>query len=163
LLALGAFTSGSKWIAEFKDSRSRLIPEAAEIGCIRCGVCCRKYQPFLSLEEARIVADKLGASWESFQEQYADPRWPGEQIILIRHQNGACPFLHTENGSGQALCIIHRFKPACCREWECRMDRADCREGLKTIWNLEIDQTGQIIGTNQKLDEFAAFLRSLRA
>jgi Fe-S-cluster containining protein len=107
------------------------------------------------------VADRLKIDWKSFQEQYADPRWPGDQIILIRHQNGACPFLHTGSGNGQALCSIHEFKPVCCREWESRMDRADCVEGLKTIWSLEIDQTGRIIGTNQKLAEFAAFLDSI--
>jgi Fe-S-cluster containining protein len=139
-----------------------LIPEAADIGCIRCGVCCKKYQPFLSLADTQEIADKLGVGWQQFKAEYADPRWPADDSILIRHRNGACPFLQTKDDIRQALCIIHSFKPLCCREWESRLEKADCREGLKAIWDLEIDSNGRVSGQDTQLDKFAAFLQSLR-
>jgi Fe-S-cluster containining protein len=138
-----------------------LVPPAADIGCIRCGVCCKKYQPFLSLEEAQLIADKLGVSGPDFKAEYADPRWPFDHSILLRHRNGACSFLKEDGSIRQSLCFIHGFKPACCRDWESRMDRADCREGLKAVWDLEIDISGQICGKVQKLEEFSRFLQTL--
>jgi hypothetical protein len=82
---------------------------------------------------------------------------------LLRHQNGACPFLQINSEKKEALCGIHSYKPACCREWEYRMDRADCREGLKAVWDLDISDSGQVCGRSERLDEFAAFLRSINA
>jgi hypothetical protein len=43
------------------------------------------------------------------------------------------------------------------------MDKPDCREGLKTVWGLEIDPSGQIIGTEQQKNDFAEFLQFLTA
>lgn len=135
--------------------------KASEIPCIRCGICCSKYQPFLGLEEAHLIAGKLGSGWEHFLATYSDPRWPGDQIVLIRHVNGACPFLLTYPEKKQSLCLIHSYKPKCCQEWESRLNRTDCREGLKTVWDLTIDSTGRVCGSREKIESFTRYLESL--
>jgi Fe-S-cluster containining protein len=135
--------------------------KASKVPCIRCGICCSKYQPFLGLEEAHLIASRLGSGWEHFLAAYSDPRWPGDQIVLVRHIKGACPFLQTYPEKKQRLCLIHSYKPKCCREWESRLDRADCREGLKTIWDLTVDSAGQVSGTREKIESFACYLESL--
>ncbi len=43
------------------------------------------------------------------------------------------------------------------------MDRKDCREGLKAVWDLEIDNNGQIYGSSDKVAEFVAFQRSINS
>jgi Fe-S-cluster containining protein len=115
----------------------------------------------MNMEEAQLISDKLGVNLQYFKSEYADPRWPFDQSILIRHQNGACSFLQINSEKKEALCRIHSFKPLCCREWESRMDRADCKEGLKSIWDLEIDDSGRVVGRSERVAEFTAFLRSI--
>jgi len=115
----------------------------------------------MNIEEARLIAHKLGVSWQDFKAEYADPRWPFDHSLLLRHLNGACPFLQVNCDRKEGLCRIHSYKPACCREWEYKMDRADCREGLKAVWDLEISESGKVCGKREKLDEFSAFLRSI--
>jgi Fe-S-cluster containining protein len=100
-------------------------------------------------------------SWESFKSQYADPRWPFDHSVLVLHHQGACPFLNENRETRQALCRIHSFKPVCCSEWECKLDRADCREGLRAVWELEIDADGKISGESAKIARFAGFLLTL--
>ena len=135
--------------------------EASGIRCLRCGICCIKYQPFLNLEEAHLIANRLKVSWEYFLAEYADHRWPGNQSILIRHSNGACLFLQNYPQKKQSLCLIHEYKPACCLEWESRLDRQDCREGLKNQWGLTLDTSGRIVGSEEKLKAFDRFLQTL--
>ena len=136
--------------------------EASSIRCIRCGICCTKYQPVLNLEEAHLIADRLKVGWEYFLAEYADQRWPGKQSILIRHSNGACLFLQICPQKMQRLCLVHDCKPACCLEWESGLERADCREGLKTQWGLTLDPSGLIAGSEEKLEVFDRFLQTLR-
>ncbi len=110
--------------------------EISEIPCFRCGTCCSKFQPQISLSEAHIIADKLGVSWRHFLADYIDPRWPGTRNFLLRHINGACVFLRVSSDQKQKLCSIHTFKPSCCQEWKPGIDRSECLDGLKTIWDL---------------------------
>ncbi len=151
-----------KLIVDSNGHRKRLTIKAAKTGCIRCGICCKKYQPHLSLEDAGKIAERLEISWENFKKEYSDPRWPADDSILIRHVNGSCPFLKIEEGTGQALCKIHNFKPTCCREWEANLEKADCKEGLQQNWNLEIDENGEVCGMQDKLEAFSRFLAQLK-
>ncbi|MBN1191635.1 MAG: YkgJ family cysteine cluster protein [Dehalococcoidales bacterium] len=129
--------------------------------CFRCGLCCKKYQPLLSPEEAGFIAGKLGISRQYFNELYSDPRWPFDNSLLIRHNNGACPFLQENSAGNEYNCLIHDFKPSCCREWESRIDRNECKEGLKSVWGLEVDDCGRVTGRIERLKEFVEFLRSI--
>lgn len=133
-----------------------------EFPCLRCGTCCAKFQPHLTLSEARDIADKLGVSWENFLEKYTDHRWPGTRSILIRHRDRACIFLTDSSDKKQRLCLIHNFKPACCRDWHSGPERPECREGLKTKWGLTVDAAGHIAGDGPGLKAFEKFIQSLK-
>jgi Fe-S-cluster containining protein len=102
-----------------------------EFTCFYCGVCCSKFQPQLSQEEAEILAEKLGVSWELFVEKYTDSRWPGIQSYLLRQKEGACVFLECTS-DGLKLCQIHSFKPDCCLKWKAGPYKDECLEGLRT-------------------------------
>jgi len=100
------------------------------VACRRCGECCRRYQVRLDLAEAGRIAGRLGLPVAEFRDRYADRRWPGQSSLLLRQENGACPFLERPAGNGDELCAIHDFKPASCREWAAGPDRPECRAGL---------------------------------
>jgi hypothetical protein len=108
--------------------------------------------------EAKAVAQKLHLSLEQFVAEYCDPRWPGTHSFLLCHKSGACTFLTTSPGKKQKHCSIHTFKPACCLEWQSGLDKVECRQGLKNSWDLEIDSSGRIWGTCDKLKEFRNYL-----
>jgi Fe-S-cluster containining protein len=129
--------------------------------CFRCGTCCSRYQPRLSLNEAHNLADKLKVSWEDFLEQYTDRRWPGTQSFLIRAHNDACLFLQTPANKKQRLCLIHLYKPACCREWQSGLDHPECRQGLFDIWRLIVDSTGHLCGSPENVQEFEVYVNTL--
>jgi Fe-S-cluster containining protein len=115
--------------------------------CLCCGTCCSRYQPRLTLDEARDITQKLGINWEQFLGEYADSRWPGTRSLLLKHIDGACIFLQRSIGNKQSLCRIHDFKPACCRDWNADLSNFECREGLKRIRDLKVDSSGAEIGT----------------
>ena len=151
---------GGNHIGDLDTRQHQYHLKLAEIPCLRCGVCCSKYQPHLSLSEAYSLACKLGESWEQFLTRYTDHRWPGTQSVLIRHQDGSCIFLQSAQ-NGQRLCKIHDFKPACCRDWVSGLKRPECQQGLKDKWNLEVDPAGQINGERQSLEKFELYLKSI--
>jgi Fe-S-cluster containining protein len=120
--------------------------ENNQISCICCGTCCSKYQARLSLPEARRTAANLEIEWDQFLIKYTDSRWPGTESFLIRHVNGACMFLQSSNNKKQKLCLIHAFKPECCKEWAAGIDKPECRQGLETVWGFEVKPSEQISG-----------------
>jgi Fe-S-cluster containining protein len=130
--------------------------------CIRCGVCCSKFQPRVELSEAHLIAHKLGLEWEQFLAEYTDARWPGTLSLLIRHVNGACIFLKTADHGKQLLCSIHDFKPFCCLEWKSGFDRVECQNGLFEKWGLKSDPAGKILGTAERIKLFSEYLRSIK-
>jgi hypothetical protein len=107
-----------------------------------------------------MIAGKLGIRWKDFIRDYTDPRWPGTESFLLRKNNGICLFLKASTDKKQNLCLIHGFKPSCCLEWESGLEQRECREGLKTAWDLTVDSSGQISGTPEKLAEFENFIKS---
>ena len=115
----------------------------------------------MNLEEAQRVANSAGIDWDIFLADYIDHRWPGKASFLLKHQDGACIFLSKDNGNKQNLCLIHSFKPTCCREWESSMLRSDCQEGLKLRWDLSVNSQSKITGTFKDLENFERFLATV--
>lgn len=128
--------------------------------CFRCGICCRRYQAYLSLAEARLIAGKLGISWEEWLNNYADVRWPGERSLLIRQKNGACIFLE-QFSPVLTSCAIHCFRPLACSGWNQGSFRVECRQGLSWYWHLEVAESGELVGLVENLAGFEMFLQSL--
>jgi Fe-S-cluster containining protein len=135
--------------------------EAPPIVCFRCGECCAKYQVRLSLMEARCIADDLALSWDVFLEKYVDQRWHGPESFLLRQCDGGRVFLEHSEGSNKTTCLIHRVKPAPCREWTPSLYRPVCRDGLAKYWKLTVSSSGQLEGTEERLRDFHSFIESL--
>jgi len=131
------------------------------IVCFRCGECCARYQVLLSLMEAQRIADDLGLPFDVFLDRYVDQRWHGSESFLLRQRGGACIFLEHPEGSNKTTCLIHRVKPALCREWTPSLYRRECREGLDKYWRLTVSASGQLEGTEEKLRDFHSFIESL--
>ena len=135
----------------------------AEIPCLRCGTCCRKYQPRLASDEITKLALKLGVSLPEFIEQFTDRRWPGTQSFLLRQQNDACTFLAAPDKNQVYLCRIQAFKPGCCRSWNADLHKPECREGLKNRFKLVVDSRGRITGDQLNLDTFEKYVDLLKS
>jgi uncharacterized protein len=131
------------------------------IPCLRCGECCRRYQVRLDLAEAQRIAGELGLTSEDFRDRYADRRWPGERSLLVRQEQGCCPFLERSAESGDDLCGIHFFKPSSCREWMPRLDRSECRTGLARRWGIVVDSSGELRGPDERMRDLRLFMDSL--
>ena len=131
------------------------------IPCLRCGECCRHYQVRLDLPEAERIAGELGLALDVFRERYADPRWPGEKSILVRQENGCCPFLDHSGESGDEVCAIHSFKPSSCREWTPGLDRRECQAGLARRWGLSVNSSGGLKGPDERMRDLHLFIDSL--
>jgi len=129
--------------------------------CFRCGACCTKYQVCVKTSEAIEIANKLGLDLKTFQQQFTDPRWPGVDNFLIRHQNGACIFLDRSNKDKLTGCRIHAFRPEDCRAWTPDLDRRECRQGLKD-WGLSVNPAGELQGSPADIQRFRLFLQSLK-
>jgi Fe-S-cluster containining protein len=145
------------------NNRKRLFREIdiKTIPCLRCGTCCKFFQPRISLAEARSIAEKLNLSWEHFVTEFTDPKWPGIQSFLIRHNQNGCIFLNTNPATKQSYCQIHAFKPACCREWKSGLERSECQKGLKSHWDLRVDSDNQICGTKEQLAALKTYIDTL--
>jgi Fe-S-cluster containining protein len=131
------------------------------IPCLRCGECCRRYQVRLDLPEAERIAGELGLALEAFRDRYADPRWPGEKSVLVRQENGSCPFLDCSGESGDDLCVIHSFKPSSCREWTPGLDRPECQAGLARRWGITVGSLGELKGPDERMRDLRLFIDSL--
>jgi Fe-S-cluster containining protein len=136
-----------------------LLLEDPYIECLFCGTCCTRYQPNLSLSEARRVADTMGLDWEAFRESYTDPRWPATNSFLLRHENGACVFLVRDPVTERSTCRIHAFKPNSCLEWLASVFKPECQAGLKR-WNLVVIDTGEVRGSAKSIERFSASQQS---
>lgn len=128
--------------------------------CFRCGVCCIKYQTHLNLVEAQRIADYLGLSIEVFLNRFADNRWLGTDSLLCQLK-GACVFLNQDPNGKLNNCRIQPVKPVACRDWKPGLNPPECREGLARYWQLSVNSSGQLEGSEEKLDEFQSFLKSL--
>jgi len=127
--------------------------------CFHCGVCCTRYQVYMTLTEAKDLAAHLGVSLKKFLRSYTDPRWPGNETFLIHHQNGACVFLKRMQGDKVTQCLIYAYRPQDCRSWMPEMNKPECQQGL-SMWGLEVSPTGKLRGTIENLKRFELFMES---
>ncbi len=97
--------------------------------CIRCGICCTRYQAIVSLDEVQQIASYLGFSVDEWVKLYSEPRWHSHKNYLIRHVNAACIFLRYVGG--MSYCDIQPVKPPCCYDWIPCLGNKECREGLR--------------------------------
>ncbi len=111
------------------DSLNSSSLSSYPIECIRCGICCIRYQAIACLNEIQIIASYLCISIDEWVKQYSEPRWPNHKNYLIRHVNSACIFLrYVEEMS---YCDIQPVKPSCCYDWIPCQGNKECREGLR--------------------------------
>jgi len=101
--------------------------EWPDILCFRCAVCCIGYQPQITDPEIDRMAEGLGISREEFIREYVNITQIG---YLLRQDENGCVFLRREVGRPGALCSIHLFRPDICRNWQARLIRRQCIEGL---------------------------------
>ena len=127
--------------------------------CLRCGTCCSRFQVLVEPHELARIAGYLGISEPRFLADYIDTRWPVPGKYLIQHRQGRCAFLKQEGQ--QFLCSIHPVKPQPCLDWQCSLQRPECRSGLERNWQLGVDAEGKPTGSPQNMARLNAFLESL--
>lgn len=100
-----------------------------EMPCLRCGVCCTRWQPLLDDKEVAAVARGLGIPLDVFYRDHTE-RYPVKRDSYIFKRTGkACTFLRYEGNI--ASCAIHAFRPEACRNWVPDLSRRECHEGLR--------------------------------
>ncbi|MDO8490969.1 MAG: YkgJ family cysteine cluster protein [Dehalococcoidia bacterium] len=106
--------------------------------CLRCGVCCAKWQPLLDEEEVAMVARGLGIPLDVFYRDHTE-RYPVKANAYVFRRTGkACRYLRYQNVI--AACAIHPFRPEACRNWTPDLSRRECREGLRLPAQLGISE-----------------------
>jgi uncharacterized protein len=104
----------------------------AEIECFRCGVCCVRYRPKVTLKEIERIARKLAMSIDAFSSMYVQAV-PTKEAHILQNSANACPFLRWDAKGVEAACSIHAFRPEACRNWTASLSRPECREGLAKL------------------------------
>ena len=104
----------------------------SEIECFRCGVCCARYRPKVTLKEIEHIARKLRMSKEEFSTTYVTAV-PTKDAYILQNAADACPFLRWDEKGAEATCSIHAFRPGACRNWAPGLSRPECREGLAKL------------------------------
>jgi hypothetical protein len=145
------------------ERRDRYVKWDPFIACLRCGVCCTRFQVRLDLSEARRICDRLGLSWYTFLGNYIEPHCTGSDTFLLRQQDGMCVFLKRTNEPHRTICLIHAWKPSACREWTPSLYRRECQEGLLLEqWGLTVTPEGELQGSDEGIQHFQLFLESLK-
>jgi Fe-S-cluster containining protein len=104
----------------------------SEIECFRCGVCCARYRPKVTLKEIKRIARKLGMSSDAFSSAYVRAV-PTKEAHILQNSADTCPFLRWNEDGAKAACSIHAFRPEACRNWVPTLSRPECREGLAKL------------------------------
>jgi Fe-S-cluster containining protein len=130
------------------------------IPCLRCGVCCTRWQPQIDGEEAGIIAQGLEVSLEEFYQYYVEENPLRLGLCLLRRDEKGCIFLQYEGE--QASCIIHPFRPTACRQWMPSLSRPECREGLKRCESGDhLLLPSEIYGSEEELSALCHSLENL--
>jgi len=103
-----------------------------EIECFRCGICCVRYRPKVTLKEVKRIARKLGMSIDAFSSTYVRAV-PTKEAYILQSSADTCPFLRRDEEGAEAACSIHTFRPEACRNWTASLSRPECREGLAKL------------------------------
>ena len=109
--------------------------------CIRCGICCTRYQAIVSLDEVQQIASYLGISMNEWVKLYSEPRWHSHKNYLILHVNAACIFL--KYAGKISYCDVQPVKPSCCYDWIPCPENKECREGLRKNIEAFIKKSSQ--------------------
>ena len=104
----------------------------SEIECFRCGVCCARYRPKVTLKEIKRIARKLSMSTDAFSSAYVRAV-PTKEAYILQSAADTCPFLRWDEKGVKAACSIHAFRPGACRNWAASLSRPECREGLAKL------------------------------
>jgi Fe-S-cluster containining protein len=104
----------------------------SQIGCFRCGICCARYRPKVTLKEMGRIARKLGMSIEAFMSTYVRAV-PTKEAYILQNSADTCPFLRWDEKGAKAACSIHALRPKACRNWVPSLSRPECREGLAKL------------------------------
>ncbi|MFC1903161.1 YkgJ family cysteine cluster protein [Chloroflexota bacterium] len=97
------------------------------VKCLRCGVCCTRYQPRLTAAEVKRTARGLRLSVDDFLSIFVQVTVVG---YLLRQSEEGCVFLTWEENKPRATCSIYPFRPDSCRDWIPSLSHHECREGL---------------------------------
>jgi Fe-S-cluster containining protein len=103
-----------------------------QIECFRCGICCVRYRPKVTLKEMKRIARKLGMSIEAFMSAYVRAV-PTKEAYILQSSADTCPFLRWDEKGVKAACAIHDLRPKACRNWVPSLSRPECREGLAKL------------------------------
>jgi len=103
-----------------------------QIECFRCGICCARYRPRVTLEEIGCIAEKLGISTDAFLSGYVRTVLE-EGAYILQSTSETCPFLLWDKDGIKATCSIHSLRPKACRNWVPSLSRPECREGLARL------------------------------
>lgn len=146
-----------------KNSREEAdgVADSAVIECFRCGLCCMRYQPPVTVGEAKKIANALGMEFDDFLVRYVDDSWFEPGIFLIDADSKACVFLEPATDGRPALCRIHKLRPKACRDWQPGLDKKECLEALERDWGLRTGPSGELLGSDEDIGRFRAFLASL--
>jgi hypothetical protein len=69
------------------------LPAGTAIPCFRCGLCCTRYQPPVTADEAEAIARALGLPLDEFLDRYIDDSWYEPGRFLLDTDTEACVFL----------------------------------------------------------------------
>lgn len=150
------YTSDQQQI-EFDPRHGGFQPWQA-IPCLRCGVCCTRWQPPLDEDEVEVIARGMGMTRDRCFREYVQEYPPKPTTYLIKRKNNACIFLRHEGG--RASCAIHPFRPAACRNWAPSLFRPECQEGLRRRQEDGVLVLPEELYPSDK--ELACFCRSLK-
>lgn len=154
---MGKKRRGNRLSAESADGS---LPAGATIACFRCGLCCARYQAPLTTAEAQAIADALGMTLDAFLDRYVDDSWYEPGRFLLDTGTDACVFLEPASEGRPASCKIHPLRPQVCRDWQAGLHKKECLEGLEQHWGLTASPSGKLLGPEESLRRFRAFLQS---
>ena len=113
-------------------SEHKVGDSLSQIECFRCGICCVRYRPKVTLKEMGRIARKLGMSINAFSSTYVRAV-PTKEAYILQNSADTCPFLRWDEKDAKATCSIHAFRPEACRNWVPSLSRPECREGLAKL------------------------------
>ncbi len=143
------------------DRPDGALPAGPSIPCFRCGLCCTRYQPPLTGEEAESIAGALGMTLDVFMDRYVDDSWFEPGVFLLDSDSDACVFLEPASEGGVSSCRIHSLRPQACRDWAPGLHQKECLEALSQDWGLTASPAGKLLGSKEDLRKFRAFVQSL--
>ena len=133
----------------FGDNRS-------PIECFRCGICCIAYQPQVTIEEVKFIAEQFSMSADEFITRYVTVTHIG---YLLRQTENGCVFLTGGKNPARVSCSIYSFRPAPCRNWVPSLSHPECREGLA---NLQVGNrillVSTVYETQEQVERFCTLL-----